>query len=80
MRNRKEDRKGKEEKEEKPTVAKEGTVIKKRKLHGEDEAKLSQYNKLAQVSWLLICFSRPICGQENIGSVTASFYDLGQAV
>lgn len=80
MRNRKEDRKGKEEKEGKSKAEEEDTVIKKRKLHGEDEAKFYQYNKLAQVSWLLICFSRPICGQKNIGSVTASFYDLGQAV
>lgn len=79
MRDRKEDGKGKDEKEGKPKIEQEDTAIEKGKLHGEDEAKFYQYNKLAQVSRLLICFSRPICGQKNIGSVTASFYDLGQA-
>lgn len=66
-------------KKESQRVGEEGTAHRKRKLRGEDEATFDQCNKLAHVFWLMICFSRPICGQKNIGSVTASVYDLGQA-
>lgn len=76
---RREDRKGKDEKEKRK--AEEGTQ-KEEKGPVDRHGKMlpdSQGPQMAQTSWLLICLSRPICDQKNIGSATTSFRDLEQA-
>lgn len=74
MRDRKEDRKGKDEKRR---AKGRGGV------HRNKEEKVSYMEKMGQNATNIILsgsgLSRPICGMNNIGSVTASFYDLVQA-